>query len=545
MFLHSVSASRVAAHPRRWLGYRGWLAVCSVLLAGDVAGATVLASRAGASVHAPRDPAPGDPLEDFERYYDRRADAPSRVEAVLILKGAEAPGVVDALAPLLDDEVPEVVAAVERVFGGFRSRPPVERLLALLPRAKPVVSTSLLRAIEAGRYGSLGDSLDDLLEHKRWELRYAALGAFAASGDPRAATVLETACEDPESAVRCRAFERLVELGPEAALERAPSLLEDERWQVRAAAIAGLSRLRDVRSVELLIAHLEREEGRLVADATSGLAALTGRGFGLSVEGWRSFWAAVKERYVLPSEDELAAIQARREAKDAVRYATEVVRYHGIETPSRSLLFVLDVSASMDQLVMGDLREEEQELRRIDVVKRELLATLDALPPYAQFNILTFSTEVQSWKRAGVKATKANKKSARRFLERLDVAHGASRSTTFRTTEDVAPAVASTVLQNDAGRTNTYGALSEALSIAGRGSFDRNYELSVDTILFLSDGMPSHGERIAPDDILRDVRRANRLRRVALHTIAIGDFNKDFMSELAQENGGRFVDLGN
>jgi hypothetical protein len=63
-------------------------------------------------------------------------------------------------------------------------------------------------------------------------------------------------------------------------------------------------------------------------------------------------------------------------------------------------------------------------------------------------------------------------------------------------------------------------------------------------VFFLSDGRPSHGDYVDPEDILREVRAANKLRKVVLHTIAIGEFQKDFMNRLAEDNGGVFVDLG-
>jgi hypothetical protein len=44
--------------------------------------------------------------------------------------------------------------------------------------------------------------------------------------------------------------------------------------------------------------------------------------------------------------------------------------------------------------------------------------------------------------------------------------------------------------------------------------------------------------------VLREVRAANQLRKVVIHTIAIGEFQKDFMKSLAEQNGGVFVDLG-
>ena len=73
---------------------------------------------------------------------------------------------------------------------------------------------------------------------------------------------------------------------------------------------------------------------------------------------------------------------------------------------------------------------------------------------------------------------------------------------------------------------------------------DKNYAGRVDTIFFLSDGRPSWGVFTDTGDIISEVNAANELRKVVIHTIAIGEFQKDFMRRLAEENGGVFVDLG-
>jgi len=70
------------------------------------------------------------------------------------------------------------------------------------------------------------------------------------------------------------------------------------------------------------------------------------------------------------------------------------------------------------------------------------------------------------------------------------------------------------------------------------------YEVEVDTIFFLSDGRPSHGHYTDPQDILRAVQEANALRRIVIHTIGIGEYQRGFMQALADQNGGVFVDLG-
>ncbi len=96
----------------------------------------------------------------------------------------------------------------------------------------------------------------------------------------------------------------------------------------------------------------------------------------------------------------------------------------------------------------------------------------------------------------------------------------------------------------EAGKTNSFGALMAALGVDEKKGAEKGYTVDVDTIFFLSDGYPSYGRFIETDDVLREVRKANQLRGVVIHTIALGEFEKDFMRRLAHENGGTFVDLG-
>jgi hypothetical protein len=108
-----------------------------------------------------------------------------------------------------------------------------------------------------------------------------------------------------------------------------------------------------------------------------------------------------------------------------------------------------------------------------------------------------------------------------------------------------------------AGKTNTYAALMSALdgSAAGAGpgtkggavtgaGYEKKYNSPIDTIYFLSDGVPSTGEYVEKEEILAEVRRVNSLRKMVINTIAIGDMDHALMEQLAQQNYGAFVDLG-
>ena len=171
----------------------------------------------------------------------------------------------------------------------------------------------------------------------------------------------------------------------------------------------------------------------------------------------------------------------------------------------------------------------------MDIVKTELAATIDALEPYVEFNILSFATEARPWKKKLVKANVLNKSSAKDWVQRLEPIGGTSK-------QDLARVGLTRTANLEGGKTNTWAALAWALGLESGGRAD--YEVSVDTVFFLSDGRPTHGQFVDVDDILREVGEANELRKVVFHTIAIGEFQKTFMQRLAQESGGTFVDPG-
>lgn len=486
-------------------------------------------------------------LQEFRKYFKKYKDSATRVEAVLSLEGVESTGVVDELVRILGDEDQEVVRACVRVLAGFETNAPVAHLWETLDSKKDeAIRAGLLRAIADGGYSP--DAHEDgreilagLLEDKSWAVRRRVVGAIAALGEEGAAEAIAPLCEDKEVAVRCAAFDGLASLRSELVLEPALASLEHASWQIRASAIGALSVVRDKRSIPPLIARLAAEEGRLRADVAHALEAITGRGYGMRVEGWQGFWDTFGDRYEIPTDQELARLrEAQRERAESYGAVEGAVTYHGVETPSRSMLFIIDVSGSMENQVVERDRFEDGEypsLQRIDIVKTELRRTIENLESYVEFNILSFATEVDAWKRDLVKANVVNKSSADDYCRKLEALGGNSRN-------DLAEAGLTASANLAAGKTNTYGVLMEALDAAGRGAADEHYEVAVDTIFFLSDGRPSTGQFIDTNDILREVRNANELRKVVIHTIAIGEFQKDFMRSLAEQNGGVFVDLG-
>ena len=460
---------------------------------------------------------------------------------MLALQGNESPEVVDVLLPLFEQSEAEVGVAATRVLSKFKTRPPVDHILALLPTASSApVKIGLLRALALGGYKETQAGVVPLLADSAWDVRRRAVQALAALGDPNQAAAMAPLCADGEVAVRCAALEGLAALHSELVLAPARADLTNTSWQVRATAIAALGDVRHLDSIAPLVARIGVEEGRLVEDIAASLAKITGRDLGPRVEVWQQFWKTVEGHYKIPTDEELKKLQeAQARRNEEYKGGPGEVSYHGVTTPSRSIVFVIDVSGSMEQEVVNKERFKDGNYpswKRIDVIKTELIKTIRTLGPEVEFNIIAFATDVKPWKKNQVKANPLNKSSAETWASHLEAIGGSSK-------EDLARAGLVGAANLEGGKTNTYGALMAALGVED-GKVVRGYETAIDTIFFLSDGRPSTGKFVEPDDVLREIRAANELRKVAIHTITLGEFEKDFMERLAQENGGSFVDLG-
>ena len=239
----------------------------------------------------------------------------------------------------------------------------------------------------------------------------------------------------------------------------------------------------------------------------------------------------------------LAEARAKANEKYSIKNASNFV---GVETPSRSILFVIDVSGSMEDLVVD--REQFQDgdypsWARMDIVKTELARTIEGLESYVKFGIISFATDTKRWKKKLVPANVVNKSSALDFVMKLEPLGGNSKIDLPLIGLGAGPDLS-------AGKTNTYGALAQALGIedeksrAVKSGSKEKYTVEVDTVFFLSDGRPTYGKYIETREILDRITEGNLLRKVVLHTIAIGNFDKGFMRSLAVKNGGVFVDLG-
>jgi hypothetical protein len=371
----------------------------------------------------------------------------------------------------------------------------------------PVRVAELVRALSDGERGRPLGALAGGLQASDWRHKVRCAGILGRIGGPGSAKVLHKAIATEKDPVALGQFIHA------ASWRAAPGFLEllkgridDPAWPVRAAVVRELARLKRKESVDLLIERLETEEGRLVDDLVRALHALTGKRIGADADLWRGWWKSARGAWKPP---EKGAEEAGPEAAPK----RGGVYFYGIQTRSKRIVFCIDISGSMLFRLDGDRLGGGTKEPRIDTARRELIKALENLPDDAVFNIVTYNAAVQVWKEGLVKATRRNKRAARLFVEGLE----------------------------PVGSTNIFDALAKSLEIAGAAR-GKGKSPGADTIFFLTDGRPTSGQIVDPNQILAEITARNRLLGVTIHTIGVArEQNGAFLFNLAKRNHGEFA----
>jgi len=298
--------------------------------------------------------------------------------------------------------------------------------------------------------------------------------------------------------------------------------LADVRWLVRAAAVAALERTPSKESIDALVDLFQKEDGRLQDDCARALAALTGEDLGTNAVAWRNWWEKTREGWAGRPEP-VAKKDGEKDDKpepidvqtgDEPAPGSGRTGFFGIDTRSKRLVYVIDVSGSMNEAAGRD-----EKRTRAELAKEELKRAILGLEDGALFNIVFFSADVRIWKKEMVVADATTRPEAVEYVDQVAVVGG----------------------------TATYDALQAAFDLGdvGRGKkrgADPEGDSKVDTIILLSDGRPSVGHTTNTDEIRAAVKEWNAARRIAVHTVAFGhDADRDFMAGLAEDTGGTSV----
>lgn len=242
-------------------------------------------------------------------------------------------------------------------------------------------------------------------------------------------------------------------------------------------------------SVTFLIEQLATAQGELRAVIAANLQRLTGNEAGTDARAWSEWWSTRRDAFEFPVKVEYASLRA----------VGTTPSYYGLPVYADRLVFVLDTSKSM---AIG--RSEP----RIEVAKRELIRAIGQLPESTFFNIVVFNSTVSVWHESLAPAIPRWKEAAAEFV----------------------------ATQQPQGRTMTYDALVSAMALHD----------DVEALYFLSDGAPSMGTIVNPEQIVEAIARQNHLRRLTINSIGLFGGGDDarglelFMQRLAAANFGQF-----
>jgi Mg-chelatase subunit ChlD len=261
------------------------------------------------------------------------------------------------------------------------------------------------------------------------------------------------------------------------------------------------------------------------------LVAITGQDFRFSAANWRRWWEQYGDGFTVPSDAEVA--EAMQKAARALEgYATPGKRrYHKIETFSRKMIFVIDVSASMkDKIIIpadapADAHERFPDRVKLEIAKKELISLLATLDNRVQFNIITFAGRVKAWRPALVAGMQ--KTAAIKYVAKLRPIKTAGRRSS-----------------GDEQLTNTWGALMAAFGVADEAVPDWRARTRVDTIFLVTDGTPTTGRVQEVPKLIRAITEMNRARGTIIHVICFDKVTGNRLRPLAVQNGGELVVRG-
>jgi hypothetical protein len=389
-----------------------------------------------------------------------------------------------------------------------------DKLLEMSRFAEDLASSA---AKSIGKEADPKDAIDDVLKLSRKSpFQKELIEIIAQSNHPEAPGMLMKELDKAkESYNKQMIVDALAELG---ALEASEAWminqgLVDKEWNLRSSVVRALAKLRSRAAVPAMIDQLEIEEGRVRTDIGEALKSLTGRNFRSNVDQWRKWYDDNKDTFEVPIE---LPKSTEEEALEKVG-----MTFFGLRTESQKVLFVLDVSGSMDFPMRTYTNDKENSGEtRISVAKRELLQALAGIREGGMFNIVLYSNDVWSWSDEPVVMSVETRAEVTTFVEELTVMGG----------------------------TNLYGAIKGGLD-ACRGEARRKdvgtpkwITPVYDTIFLLSDGAPSVGISTDREDILDMAAEENSDLSVTINSIGLSsEQDAILMRRLAEQTGGKYV----
>lgn len=380
----------------------------------------------------------------------------------------------EAALPLLEDGDPRLAAEAARWLGSSEKMDAIAPLQAALGSTRrPRVASALLQAI--------GELRDD---PAAWTEELRGLAA------------------DQRRFVRNAALEELARQDPRAHGDLLAEAIQNDDWTTRKVALDGLLAARSKEATAAIVGRIGEEEGLMLHRFADALWQLSGRPFRTNPRAWQNWWKDEGEDFEPIALEELEALRAEEERRRLAQ-TTRANTFFGIRVISHRVIFVLDVSGSMEERLRTKYLGEQGETR-LEFAKREMIAAIKRLEKGTFFNLVAFSNGVDAWTPSGM---------------------------ALSTPENLDSAIAYAEKMRPGGGTNLHGALRAAFS-----------DPEVDTIFVLSDGEPSLGRVTDPWGIRNEVASWNQDRGVVINAISVGGRFR-ILEWLAEDSGGVFTQV--
>lgn len=368
-------------------------------------------------------------------------------------------------------------------------------LLRLLGQKEPAVVRAAALGLVACGEPTAVPPLQKLLANGNEATGPIALFALhtMGCGDANWTETLMSHTLSKSAAVRAAALQLLpqVRIEKPRAVGAAAANLAHKSWQVRAAAIDLLVALREPSGIPLLIEHRDAEAARLLHDVDEALHELTRLRLA-DTAAWRAWWQKEGATFQVPPKKDAVKENGKDGGKGRDKPAATTATYWDIPVRSDRVVFVVDVSGSMNQPfgTGGGTR--------LDEAKRQLVRVFGLLPPKAKANVIVFGSTTDAFAETLQPIDDKKKKLVEAWAQNL----------TARTA------------------TNIHAAMQRAFA-----------DPEVDTIFLLSDGQPSTGDIVEPGPLAQAIAGWNLGRDLRIHTIALGG-KSDFLERLARDSGG-------
>lgn len=426
-------------------------------------------------------------VKALERVVRTERDPIVLVAVIEGLERSDDPAVPAALAPLLASKDGNVVGATARALGRARTRADAHADLI-----EPVLASGLALA------------------------RTGAIDGLARCAPERLATRFDSVLADRAIEPRIAGCDALGVISTAAQGTRALGLLEkflaDASWRVRAAAYEAAISIWMKEAIPLLIARCRSETGRLRGDALHALRTLTGEDTGTDADVWDAWWKTRGPTFDLgprPAPDAFGRLRRPVPAAVPSPSDTKTAAFFHLPILSRRLVFLFDFSGSMRDPVEGTGTGSgtKADLARVEFGRAAAALTKEQFFDLVIYRYPSVFPPVPRLTRALGTLSPGGDASAKKALAWLSK-------------------------EEPKGWGAFYDALT-AITVE-----------DVDTIILLSDGVPSRGTFDREFRLLPEFVKANRFRRVVVDTVLVGKKGSDrkFMADLADATGGRFED---